>query len=47
MTREEIQYALSKKIPSMETGFNINTNYGEIFIDIDEAKDVAEFIKKF
>lgn len=46
MNVDQIRYALSKQIPALYAGFTINTVYGELDIDIDEAPRMVEIIER-
>ena len=43
---ERLSYALAKQVPDMERGFCIETSYGEIEIDADDAEVIAEAVRK-
>lgn len=34
---DDLEYSLAKRIPDMERGFTIETSYGPIHIDADQA----------
>lgn len=44
--QEWISYDLAKKVPDMRRGFRIETNYGEIDIDGEDAKTFAELVER-
>ncbi len=44
--REWISYDLAKKVPDMRCGFRIETHYGEIEIDGDDAKPFADLVER-
>ena len=39
-------YDLAKKVPDMRWGFRIETHYGEIEIDGDDAKPFADLVER-
>ncbi|MFA6971670.1 MAG: hypothetical protein WC208_09755 [Gallionella sp.] len=43
---ENLGYSLSKRVPAMESGFSIETNYGPISFEEDEAKSVITAVRK-
>lgn len=45
-TEQTLSYALSKKVPDMHRGFRIETHYGEIDIDGEDAKSFVELVKR-
>ena len=44
--RDLLSYDLAKKVPDMRWGFRIETHYGEIEIDGDEARPFAELAER-
>jgi len=44
--QEWISYDLAKKVPDMHRGFRIETHYGEIDIDGEDAKPFAELVER-
>ena len=42
----ELSYALTKQVPSMAHGFVIQTSYGDIVIDADDAQPFVDAITK-
>jgi len=44
-TVETIGYALAKQVPDMERGFTIQTSYGELRIDAEDAARVAKVVR--
>ncbi|PIV87610.1 MAG: hypothetical protein COW48_10475 [Hydrogenophilales bacterium CG17_big_fil_post_rev_8_21_14_2_50_63_12] len=44
--QEWISYDLAKKVPDMRRGFRIETHYGEIDIDGEDAKPFAELLER-
>ena len=44
--QEWISYDLAKKVPDMRRGFRIETHYGEIEIDGDDAKPFADLVER-
>lgn len=45
-TSLQLGYMLSKHLPSMLAGFTIQTNYGDIAIDADEAKPFVDLLEQ-
>lgn len=43
---DALEYALAKVLPDMERGFTINTNYGELVIDADDAAPIIKSVTK-
>lgn len=43
---ENLQYSLAKRVPSMDRGFQISTNYGEIHIDSEEGQAIITAVRK-
>lgn len=43
---ESLGYTLSKHIPDMERGFKISTNYGDFFIEADEAAPIIKAVRR-
>lgn len=43
---EQLYYTLAKRVPAMERDFTIETNYGPISFDGDEAKSVITAVRK-
>lgn len=43
---EQLYYTLAKRVPQMERGFTIETNYGPIQFYGDEAKSVITAVRK-
>jgi hypothetical protein len=43
--RDDIGYALAKHVSDMEHGFRIETNYGSLVIDSDEAQPIAALLR--
>lgn len=41
----ELGYALAKQVPAMERGFTIQTSYGELRIDAEDAPRIARVIR--
>ncbi|ARU23642.1 hypothetical protein RSSE_c3259 [Ralstonia solanacearum] len=41
-----IGYDLAKKVPEMRYGFRIDTNYGPIDIDAEDAKPFADLVER-
>ncbi|MGQ0708729.1 MAG: hypothetical protein ACT4NV_03165 [Rhodoferax sp.] len=41
-----ISYDLAKKVPDMRRGFRIETHYGEIEIDSEDAKPFADLLER-
>ena len=46
MNADKISYALCKQVPDMLRGFTIQTNYGDLFIDEDDAEKFARLAEK-
>jgi len=44
--REETGYALAKQVPDMSRGFVIQTSYGNLVIDADEAERVQRVVQQ-
>lgn len=44
--KENLGYSLAKRVPAMEGGFSIETNYGPIQFYGDEAKSVITAVRK-
>ena len=44
--QEWISYDLAKKVPDMRRGFRIETHYGEIDIDGEDAKAFADLAER-
>ena len=42
---DNLEYSLSKRIPDMEQGFAIQTNYGEVWIEEDDAEPIITLVK--
>lgn len=42
---ETIGYALAKQVPDMERGFTIQTSYGELRIDAENARRVVLVVR--
>lgn len=42
---ESTQYSLAKRVPSMLRGFVIQTSFGEIEIDSEEAEPIVSAVK--
>lgn len=42
--RESIQYALAKQVPDMERGCVIETNYGSLSLEPEDAQKVAALV---
>lgn len=42
---EALRYALAKQVPDMERGFTIQTNYGDLTIDAEDAGRIAAAVK--
>ena len=42
---DNLYYTLAKRIPDMQRGFTIMTNYGDIFIESDEAAPIVEAVR--
>lgn len=42
----DIGYALAKKVPDMRRGFRIETRYGEIDVDAEDAAPFADLVDK-
>jgi hypothetical protein len=42
---DRLGYALAKQVPDMERGFTIQTNYGELRIDSEDAPRVARAVR--
>jgi len=42
---DNLEYSLAKRVPAMESGFHIQTDYGEIYIDADEGKAVVKAVR--
>lgn len=43
---ENLAYSLAKRVPAMERDFTIETNYGPIQFDGDEARAVITAVRK-
>ena len=43
---ENLEYSIAKRVTSMESGFDIATNYGEIHIDGSEAGPIIKAVNK-
>ena len=43
---DNLFYSLSKRIPNMERGFSISTDYGEIHIDGEEGRTIITATRK-
>ncbi len=43
---DDLEYSLAKRVPDMESGFSISTNYGELFIDADEAEPIIKAVRR-
>ena len=43
--RDCLGYALAKQVPDMERGFTISTNYGDIWIDAEDAEPLQRQVK--
>ncbi len=43
---QEDQYSLAKRIPDMERGFAISTNYGDITINADESEEIIDAVRE-
>jgi hypothetical protein len=41
-----LRYTIAKRIPDMERGFKISTNYGDFFIEADEAEPIIKQVRK-
>lgn len=46
MLTQELSYALAKQVPDMERGFTIQTNYGELIVQAEDAKPFIAAITK-
>lgn len=42
---ESLQYSLAKRVPNMGRGFTIQTDYGDIEIQADQAAVIAKAVK--
>ena len=43
---DDLSYTLAKRIPNMERGFKIETDYGDFFIEADEAAPIIKAVRK-
>lgn len=43
---DELSYTLAKRVPDMERGFTIETNYGTIHIEADQAAPIIAAVRK-
>lgn len=46
MEELDLSYALAKKVPDMRRGFRVETRYGEIEVDADDAAPFADLMVK-
>jgi len=46
MTEGQLSYALSKQVPDMARGFVIQTSYGDLTIDSEEAEAFARLAER-
>lgn len=46
MDELDIGYALAKKVPDMRRGFRVETRYGEIEVNDEDAKPFADLMVK-
>ncbi|NHV27691.1 hypothetical protein [Burkholderia sp. D-99] len=44
-TADTLRYALAKQVPAMERGFTIQTSYGDLKIDAEDAGRIAAAVK--
>lgn len=42
---DDLEYSLAKRVPDMEHGFVIKTNYGHIAIDADQAAPIINAVR--
>jgi len=42
---DDLKYSLDKRIPDMERGFAIETNYGRILLDADQATPIIKILR--
>lgn len=43
--QQRLSYAMAKQVPAMERGFTISTNYGDIWIDAEDAEPFQRLAK--
>ena len=43
---DNLEYSLSKRIPAMQHGFAIQTDYGEVWIEDDDAAPIIKAVKE-
>ena len=43
---DDLNYTLAKRIPNMERGFKIETDYGDFFIEADEAEPIIKAVRR-
>lgn len=46
MTPQDISYALAKQVPDMRRGFTIQTSYGDIQIEAEQAAPIIAAVQK-
>lgn len=46
MDKRKLEHALNKQVPDMKRGCVIDTNYGPITLDADDAEKVADLVEK-
>ena len=42
---DDIEYSLAKRVPNMERGFAIETDYGRILIEADQAPKIIKAVR--
>lgn len=42
---DELTYSLAKRVPDMARGFSIETNYGTIHIEADQAAPIIKAVR--
>lgn len=45
MSADELEYALAKQVPDMARGFTIETSYGRIVIEADQAPKIVKAVR--
>lgn len=43
---ENLEYSLAKRVPNMDRGFQISTDYGDISIDSEEGQAIIAAVRK-
>jgi len=43
---DDLRYTIAKRIPDMNRGFKICTNYGDFFIEENETEPITKLVRK-